>query len=75
MSRFSASLTMVVLGRSEFNRDAVAHHVGHSVALGYVPPELAGDGEAFEIELLGEMKPARVVAAPLYDPNGGRMRS
>ncbi len=52
-----------------------AHHVGHSVALGYVPPELAGDGEAFEIELLGEMKPARVVAAPLYDPNGGRMRS
>ena len=51
-----------------------AHHVGKSVALGYVPPELAGDGEAFEIELLGEMKPARVVAAPLYDPNGGRMR-
>ena len=48
-----------------------AHYVQKSVALGYVPPELAGDGEDFEIELLGEMKSARIVAAPLYDANGG----
>ncbi len=52
-----------------------AHHVQKSVALGYVPTELAKDGEAFEIELLGEMKPAKVVAEPLYDPAGERMRS
>ena len=51
-----------------------AHHIGQSIALGYVPTELARDGEAFEIELLGDMKPAKLAAAPLYDPNGGRMR-
>lgn len=51
-----------------------AHHIGQSIALGYVPAELARDGEAFEIELLGEMKPARLAAAPLYDPDGDRMR-
>ena len=51
-----------------------AHHIGQSIALGYVPSELARDGEAFEIELLGEMKPAKLAAAPLYDANGGRMR-
>ncbi|MFQ5760693.1 MAG: glycine cleavage T C-terminal barrel domain-containing protein, partial [Acidiferrobacterales bacterium] len=52
-----------------------AHYVQKSVALGYIPTELAKDGEAFEIELLGEMKPAKIVAAPLYDPAGERMRS
>ncbi|MDH3671507.1 MAG: FAD-dependent oxidoreductase [Gammaproteobacteria bacterium] len=52
-----------------------AHHVQKSVALGYVPAELAEDGEAFEIELLGKMKPATIVAEPLYDPAGERMRS
>ena len=52
-----------------------AHYVKKGVALGYVPPELARDGEEFEIELLGEMKPAKIVTAPLYDANGGRMRS
>ena len=51
-----------------------AHHIGRSIALGYVPSELARDNEPFEIELLGEMKPARLAAAPLYDPNGDRMR-
>ena len=52
-----------------------AHHVQKSVALGYVPTALAKDGEAFEIELLGEMKPAKIVAEPLYDSTGERMRS
>ena len=52
-----------------------AHHVRKSVALGYVLPELADDGTVLEIEVLGEMKPAVVVASPLYDANGGRMRS
>ena len=52
-----------------------AHHVQKSVALGYVPTELAKDGEALEIELLGEMKPAKIVAEPLYDPASERMCS
>ena len=52
-----------------------AHHVGQSMAMGYVPAEVAATDERFEIEILGEMFPARVHTAPLYDPHGGRMRS
>jgi dimethylglycine dehydrogenase len=51
-----------------------AHHVGKSMALGYVPPELAANYTALEVEILGARYPARVTAAALYDPNGGRMR-
>ena len=51
-----------------------AHHAGCSMAMGYVPAELAATDERFEVEILGEMFPARVRTAPLYDPNGGRMR-
>ncbi len=50
-----------------------AHYVGKSLAQGYVPKELVGDGE-FEIELIGEMKKARINHEPLFDPKGERMR-
>ena len=51
------------------------HRVGKSIALGYVPSDLVSDDLAFEIELLGERKPATIVMNPLYDADGGRMRS
>lgn len=51
-----------------------AHASGKSVALGYVPKEIAGEMEGFEIELLGEMLPARLQSAALFDGNGERMR-
>ncbi|MEO1776057.1 MAG: FAD-dependent oxidoreductase [Pseudomonadota bacterium] len=50
------------------------HHVGQSIALGYLPTEMAKTGEEVAVEILGEMFPARVETTPLYDPNGGRMR-
>jgi len=49
--------------------------VKKSIALGYVPAAMAKPGEAFEVEILGTMRPARVQAEPLYDPTGARMRS
>lgn len=52
-----------------------AHHTQKSVAMGYVPAELANHDERFEIELLGELKPARLVTQPLHDPSGKKMRS
>ncbi|MGR3984657.1 MAG: FAD-dependent oxidoreductase [Gammaproteobacteria bacterium] len=52
-----------------------AHHCGKSIALGYVPAELAADAQRFEIEMLGEMHPARLTARPLYDPAGKKMRA
>ncbi len=51
-----------------------AHTTGHSVALGYVPSALARDDAVFEVEILGERRPARLQPRPLYDPEGARMR-
>ena len=54
-----------------------AHHIGYSVGLGYIPAHLA-DGssglDGFEVEILGQMRPARLQLEPLYDPAGERMR-
>ncbi len=52
-----------------------AHHVGKSVALGYLPTELAKAGTRVEVEIMGELYSAEVLQEPLYDANGGRMRS
>ena len=51
------------------------HHVGQSLAAGYVPSEMAGDGESFHIDILGQHCLARITARPLHDPDGLRLRS
>ncbi len=51
-----------------------AHASGKSVAMGYVPREIAGEAEGWEIELLGERLSARLLSEPLFDPKGERMR-
>lgn len=51
-----------------------AHHSKRSVAMGYVPKEIADEPEGFEIELLGKRYPARLQASPLFDANFERMR-
>ncbi|MEM9248282.1 MAG: FAD-dependent oxidoreductase [Pseudomonadota bacterium] len=51
-----------------------AHWSDTSVALGLVPRAHAQPGTAVEIEILGEMTPARIASAPLFDPDGARMR-
>jgi dimethylglycine dehydrogenase len=50
------------------------HHVGKSLALGYVPAELAA-ADRFELEILGERRAATRAARPVFDPDGKRMRS
>ena len=50
------------------------HRVGESLAMGYVRADLAADGTALEVELLGQRRSARVRRDPLYDPHGLRMR-
>ncbi len=52
-----------------------AHHSQRSVAMAYVPTELATDGEKFEVEILGDLMPAVLQSEPLYDPTGARLRS
>ncbi len=53
------------------------HSVGLSLAQGYVPVAAAADlnPAAFEIEILGERRAARIIAQPPFDPEGLRMRS
>ncbi|AYD01974.1 FAD-dependent oxidoreductase [Neorhizobium sp. NCHU2750] len=52
-----------------------AHASGVSVAMGYVPKEIADRADGWMIEILGEMRPARLQPQPLFDSNGSRMRS
>ena len=51
------------------------HHLNASIALGYVPAELAERTGGFQIEILGEMRDAVVLPEPPFDPAGLRMRS
>jgi dimethylglycine dehydrogenase len=51
------------------------HYVQRSIALGFVPRELIADGERFEIEILGDRRPATVTTEALFDPRGERMRA
>ena len=52
-----------------------AQTCGQSVALAYIPSELVKDGAAFEVEILGERRPATLTLEPLYDPEGKQIRS
>jgi dimethylglycine dehydrogenase len=52
-----------------------AHYASKSVALGYVPAELACEVKGFEVEVVGRRRPATRAAEPLFDPSGSRLRS
>ena len=54
---------------------AYGHSVGRSLALGYIPRELAGEADGFSIEILGERRAARPEPGPPVDPQGARMRA
>ena len=52
-----------------------AHHVQKSMALGYVPTELSKHNTALQVEINGKLYKANVTDKPLYDANGGKMKS
>ena len=52
-----------------------AHHVGKSMAMGYVDADHAAAGNMLQVEILGQFYDAEVLGAPLYDANGANMRS
>ena len=47
-----------------------AHHSEASVALGYLPAELADSPGRFEIEIVGTRRPAKLVSGCRWDPEG-----
>ena len=51
-----------------------AHHSGKSIAQALIPRRLDDADLTAEIEILGEMRPARRLTTPLFDADGARMR-
>ena len=52
-----------------------AHHIKKSMALGYVPVELSKHQTSLSIEINGKLFNAHITDKPLYDVNGGKMKS
>jgi dimethylglycine dehydrogenase len=52
-----------------------AHTVGKSIALGYVPRDVASETTGFQVELIGERRTATRLTEPVFDPKGLRMRA
>ncbi len=51
-----------------------SHHLDRSIALALIPTEMAKDKLAVEIEILGNMRPARLMETSPFDPDGSRLR-
>ena len=51
-----------------------SHFGDVSVAQGFLPTKRVADNLRVEIEILGQMRPARVISTPLFDADGARMR-
>ena len=49
--------------------------VNKSLSLGMVPPDMIGEGTQFEVEILGQRYPARIIADSPYDPGNKILRS
>lgn len=55
-------------------RQPAAICVGESLALGYVRPAAFEAEAAVEVEINGELRPARMMTGARFDPSGARMR-
>jgi dimethylglycine dehydrogenase len=51
-----------------------AHASGLSVAMGYVPKEIADEKDGWSIDILGETLSATPQPEPIFDPKAERMR-
>ena len=52
-----------------------AHYSKKSMALGYVPVEFSKHKTTLDVEINGKFYKAHVTDRPLYDANGGKMKS
>jgi dimethylglycine dehydrogenase len=51
-----------------------SHFAGKSIAMGFLPTDRIAEGLPVQIEILGQMRPAKLITAPLFDADGARMR-
>jgi len=54
---------------------AYGHWVGQSLAFAYIAPVFAVAGTKLEVMILGQPRPARVLAEAVYDSGNQRPRS
>ncbi len=54
---------------------AYGHHVQQSLAFAYLSPRHAVPGTELEVRVVGELRPARVLGQPAYDPTSARLRT
>ncbi len=54
---------------------AYGHTVEKSLFFAYVEPAFASPGSEFDIQILGERRPARVLDGPVWDPANERLRA
>ena len=52
-----------------------AHHVGKSMAMGYVSADRASPEQVVQVEIMGAMHDAKVLGEPIYDASGKNMRA
>jgi dimethylglycine dehydrogenase len=53
---------------------AYGYTVGKSLALCYLKAGAAAAGDTVHVAVMGRLRPARVLAAPAFDPEGARLR-
>ena len=51
-----------------------SHYTQKSIAFGFLPLELIEEGRQVEIEILGDLIPARLYSTPLFDPGNEYLR-
>ena len=54
---------------------AYGYSVGKSLFFAYVHPDYRSPGSEFEIRVMGERRPARVLPGPAWDPRSERLRA
>jgi len=50
------------------------HYVDMSLALAYLDPEIIDTGAPLGVHVVGEKRPAQILARPPYDPSGQKLR-
>jgi dimethylglycine oxidase len=75
----------VVMGKEPIRHDgrvvsyvtsaAYGYSIGRGIVYGYLPVDLAVEGTPVEVEYFGDRLAATVVAEPLWDPKGERLRA
>ena len=54
--------------------ELATNNLDQGLAFAYITPEHAVPGAELEVRVIGDLKPARVLGEPAYDPTSSRLR-